>query len=116
LTLFVKYSWPGNVRELRNIIERLIIMSPGQTISVSDVPPPLNRESAARKVTEGKNGAESYLSLPTLKEARSNFEREYLVRKLKENDGNVSKTADMIGVERSNLHRKIKALDIELED
>ena len=115
LALFVKYPWPGNVRELRNIIERLIIMSPGQTIGVSDVPPPLNRTTVTRK-TEGKNGTESYLALPTLKEARSSFEREYLVRKLKENDGNVSKTADAISVERSNLHRKIKALDIELDE
>jgi two-component system nitrogen regulation response regulator NtrX len=116
LALFVKYPWPGNVRELRNIIERLIIMSPGQTISVPDVPPPLNRATAAGKAMEGKSATESYLALPTLKEARANFEREYLVRKLKENDGNVSKTADTIGVERSNLHRKIKALDIELEE
>jgi two-component system nitrogen regulation response regulator NtrX len=115
LALFVKYPWPGNVRELRNIIERLIIMSLGQTISVSDVPPPLSRTSAARKAAEGKSATESYLAFPTLKEARSSFEREYLVRKLKENDGNVSKTADTIGVERSNLHRKIKALDIELD-
>jgi two-component system, NtrC family, nitrogen regulation response regulator NtrX len=116
LALFVKYSWPGNVRELRNIIERLIIMSPGQTISVSDVPPPLNRALASRKASEGKSTSESYLSLPTLKDARASFEREYLVRKLKENDGNVSRTADTIGVERSNLHRKIKALDIELDE
>jgi two-component system nitrogen regulation response regulator NtrX len=116
LALFVKYPWPGNVRELRNSIERLIIMSPGQTISVPDVPPPLNRTTAGGKAMEGKSAAESYLALPTLKEARANFEREYLVRKLKENDGNVSKTADTIGVERSNLHRKIKALDIELDE
>ena len=116
LALFVKYAWPGNVRELRNIIERLIIMSPGQTISVSDVPPPLSRTHASRKTAEGKNTTESYLALPTLKEARTDFEREYLVRKLKENHGNVSKTADTIGVERSNLHRKIKALDIELDE
>jgi two-component system nitrogen regulation response regulator NtrX len=115
LALFVKYPWPGNVRELRNIIERLIIMA-GQTITVADVPPPLSRASVSRKAAEGKSTAESYLTLPTLKEARADFEREYLVRKLKENDGNVSKTADTIGVERSNLHRKIKALDIELED
>jgi two-component system nitrogen regulation response regulator NtrX len=116
LALFVKYPWPGNVRELRNIIERLIIMSPGQTISVSDVPPPLSRTAVSRKAAEGKNTTESYLVLPTLKEAKSNFEREYLLRKLRENDGNVSKTADAIGVERSNLHRKINALDIEMED
>jgi two-component system nitrogen regulation response regulator NtrX len=116
LALFVRHPWPGNVRELRNIIERLIIMSPGPTISVSDVPPPLNRAPASRKAAEGKDTTEAYLALPTLKEARANFEREYLVRKLKENDGNVSKTADAIGAERSNLHRKIKALDIELED
>jgi len=116
LALFVKYPWPGNVRELRNIIERLIIMSPGQSIGVSDVPPPLSRSSVIRKSAEGKSATESYLAFPTLKEARSSFEREYLVRKLKENDGNVSKTADTIGVERSNLHRKIKSLDIELDE
>jgi two-component system nitrogen regulation response regulator NtrX len=116
LALFVKYPWPGNVRELRNIIERLIIMSPGQTITIPDVPLPLNNASVIRKASEGKSVTEAYLSLPTLKEARTDFEREYLVRKLKENDGNVSKTADTIGVERSNLHRKIKALDIELDE
>jgi len=116
LALFVRYPWPGNVRELRNIIERLIIMVPGPTIGVSDVPPPLNRAAAAGKSSEGKGVVETYLALPTLKEARADFDREYLVRKLRENDGNVSKTADAIGVERSNLHRKIKALDIEIED
>jgi two-component system nitrogen regulation response regulator NtrX len=116
LELFVRYPWPGNVRELRNIIERLIIMAPGETIRVPDVPPPLNRAPAARKAAEGKDAAEAFLTIPTLKEARASFEREYLVRKLKENDGNVSKTADAIGAERSNLHRKIKALDIELEE
>jgi two-component system, NtrC family, nitrogen regulation response regulator NtrX len=116
LALFVRYAWPGNVRELRNIIERLLIMAPGPEIRLSDIPPPLSGDQADRKGTEGQVGVVIPDGCATLKEARAAFEREFIVRKLRENNGNVSKTADAINVERSNLHRKIKALGIETED
>ena len=116
LDLFVRYRWPGNVRELRNIIERLIIMAPGPVIRVQDVPPPisspLQEQPAPALFGEGRAGRNHAM----LRDARAAFEREFISRKLRENDGNVSRTADAIGVERSNLHRKIKALGIELED
>jgi two-component system nitrogen regulation response regulator NtrX len=111
LALFVRYAWPGNVRELRNIIERLLIMAPGPVIRLSDIPPPLSSAEAGRKARERIPGG-----IATLKEARAEFEREFITQKLRENNGNVSKTADAINVERSNLHRKIKALGIETEE
>ena len=116
LALFVRYAWPGNVRELRNIIERLLIMAPGPVIRLSDIPPPLSTEQAGQKGREGHAGALMHNRFATLKDARAEFEREFITRKLRENNGNVSKTADAINVERSNLHRKIKALGIETED
>jgi two-component system nitrogen regulation response regulator NtrX len=115
LELFAGYHWPGNVRELRNIIERLIIMVPGPIITARDVPPPVNVVPAEQKSGDGRSVFTLEQQVSTLKEARAAFEREFILQKLKENGGNVSKTADEIGVERSNLHRKIKALEIEIE-
>ncbi len=115
LAMFREYQWPGNVRELRNIIERLIIMIPGPELAARDVPPPislshLDQQRVFFQPARGGNGA-SQLSLKT---ARAEFEREFITQKLRELDGNVSRTADAIGVERSNLHRKIKALGIDI--
>jgi two-component system nitrogen regulation response regulator NtrX len=103
LEMLQKYNWPGNVRELRNLIERLAIMCPSTMISSKDIPPPYNTS----RVDDGK--LESFLSSKTLREARETFERSFIARKLNEFDGNISKTAEAIGVERSNLHKKIKA-------
>ncbi len=115
LELFVRYPWPGNVRELRNFIERLIIMVPGPVLTADDVPPPVRtvREGTSQ---DDERGVLVRTQVSTLKDARMEFEREFITRKLKEFSGNVSRTADAIGVERSNLHRKIKALGIEAED
>ncbi len=115
LDLFVQYAWPGNVRELRNFIERLIIMTPGPTITRHEVPPPVNRIAAEQATENGRQATVPQPDYATLKDARAAFEREFIILKLKEHGGNVSKTADAIGVERSNLHRKIKALGIEAE-
>jgi two-component system nitrogen regulation response regulator NtrX len=115
LDLFVRHQWPGNVRELRNIIERLMIMVPGPALTARDVPPPIARqrqEAAGPGLSHGGSAGHNHA---TLKDARSEFEREFIARKLKEYGGNVSRTADAIGVERSNLHRKIKSLGIEAE-
>jgi two-component system nitrogen regulation response regulator NtrX len=116
LALFVRYPWPGNVRELRNFIERLIIMAPGPVLTARDVPPPVSGAQQPEKLHHdgGRERAGAYAA--TLKDARAEFEREFITRKLREFGGNVSRTADAIGVERSNLHRKIKALGIEAEE
>lgn len=114
IELFLRHPWKGNVRELRNLIERLVIMVPGPIIAAADVPPPVGRLQAERPAAP-RRAAALLLEFKTLKEARAAFEKEFITRKLRENNGNISRTADEIDVERSNLHRKIKALEINTE-
>jgi two-component system nitrogen regulation response regulator NtrX len=97
------YRWPGNVRELRNVIERLMIMVPGDTITLSDL----------GILDSGLPGGavDGATSLP-LHEARERFEREYILRALAAQQGNISRTAEALGVERSNLYRKMRAFGI----
>ena len=103
----LNYSWPGNIRELRNLIERIAILSPDTSDKISNI----IKESL--KTTDINNTlSENSLSIP-LKEARENFEKEYLTTQLKKFNGNISKTADFIGMERSALHRKLKAMGIK---
>jgi two-component system nitrogen regulation response regulator NtrX len=101
-----RYEWPGNVRELRNVIERLMIMVPGDTISAADLgfldPHALKRPEAAA-APAGRL---------TLHEARERFERDLILRTLAQQQGNMSRTAEMLGVERSNLYRKMKSFGI----
>ncbi len=106
---FLSYPWPGNVRELQNLIERLCIMVPQSEIQLSDLPESF-RIAVEAKCTTGTSGAPD---LSRLKEARSEFERSFILGKLEENQWNVTKTAEAIGIERSNLHRKLKALQID---
>lgn len=106
LTLLRRYVWPGNVRELRNVVERLLIMVPGERIEVYDLPF-LENGSVARGDVYAVNGQ----TLP-LGEARDRFERDYILRVLDEQQGNISRTADLLRVERSNLYRKMKAFGI----
>ena len=102
----INYNWPGNVRELRNLIERIAILSPNNDEKISNI----IKESL--KPTDGNTfNVERSLSVP-LKEARENFEKEYLTTQLKKFDGNISKTAKFIGMERSALHRKLKGLGV----
>jgi two-component system nitrogen regulation response regulator NtrX len=101
------YSWPGNIRELRNFIERLIIMTPGHEIGPDDLP------AEFRNVLQKENGQTAYFHCQSLEEARSCFERDYLLRKLEENGWNVSVTAARVGLERTHLHRKMKSLGIK---
>jgi two-component system nitrogen regulation response regulator NtrX len=103
LELLERYNWPGNIRELKNLVERLAIMCPGKVISAKDVPPPYN----TMRTDEERMG--SFLAFDTLKEARETFEKSFIATKLQEFEGNISRTAEAIGVERSNLHKKIKA-------
>ncbi len=107
------YEWPGNIRELRNLVERLLIMVPGPLIEASHVALFLQSRPAAPSGTSS-SAALSAKSYDSLKDARNAFEREYISRKLRENNWNVSRTADDLKIERSHLHRKIKLLNVEL--
>ena len=105
------YNWPGNVRELRNLVERITILSANESKEninkiIEDILNP------SLKSKNGDNILEKSFSSP-LKEAREQFEKEYLINQLKKNHGNISKTADFIGMERSALHRKLKSLGIK---
>lgn len=105
-----KYHWPGNVRELKNMVERLCIMVTGSEIKLADLPEPLSSSmSRFGGVLDTAAGGES----STLKQARNDFEKAFILKKLEECDWNVSKTAEVIGIERSNLHRKLRAYDID---
>lgn len=102
----VKHDWPGNVREIKNFIERIYILTEEETVDVHDLTfAGLNQ----------KEGGAVYADAGSFREARSMFEREYIIKKINENNGNISKTAEAIGLERSYLHRKIKSFGIDLE-
>lgn len=108
-----EYDWPGNVRELRNLIERLMIMVPSETIEASHIGLLLQSRPSVAGGTAAA-GPLAMKNFESLKEARHAFEREYISRKLREHNWNVSRTADDLKIERSHLHRKIKLLNIEL--
>jgi two-component system, NtrC family, nitrogen regulation response regulator NtrX len=101
-----QYPWPGNVRELRNLIERLVIMVPGETITAADL---AFLDGAATRAAA--TPAETAPLIP-LHDARDTFERDYILRALAEQHGNMSRTAEVLGVERSNLYRKMRAFGI----
>lgn len=109
LKLLEKYSWPGNIRELKNFVERLYILTPSDYVDVHD----LKFAGLVEKKDARGTSAEEGVEISTFREARAEFEKEYLVKKIKENGGNISKTAEAIGLERSYLHRKIKSYGIE---
>ncbi len=105
LGYFLAYDWPGNVRELRNMVERLVIMAPGDVIGADDLPAPLRpKDAAASSAGEPRERS--------LKEARDNFERAYILAELRAQDWNMTRTAERLGIERSHLYRKIKAYGI----
>jgi two-component system nitrogen regulation response regulator NtrX len=101
-----QYSWPGNVRELRNVIERLVIMVPGEVIDAADLGF-LDQTGQPRPAQPDEVGDRL-----TLHEARDQFERDLILRTLAGQQGNMSRTADVLGVERSNLYRKMKTFGI----
>lgn len=100
-----QYSWSGNVRELRNFVERIYILTPGDFVEVHDL-----------RFAGLNEGLDPFSSdeIATFREARAQFEKEFLLKKISENRGNISKTAELIGLERSYLHRKIKSYGIEV--
>jgi two-component system nitrogen regulation response regulator NtrX len=105
------YSWPGNIRELKNLIERLVIMTPDQLITLEHLPPAI-RTNLSLCPEEGNTENEP-LAAESYREAKELFEKQYLHQKLEENNWNISKTAELIGLERSNLHRKIKTYGLD---
>ncbi|MCB1170312.1 MAG: sigma-54-dependent Fis family transcriptional regulator [Leptospiraceae bacterium] len=108
LEALTHYPWPGNVRELKNVVERMAILSEGQEITETEV------QLHLRQFPVEGEGAEGPLS-SDLKTARKEFERDYIMRALKQNDKNISQTARFLGLERTHLHRKIKSLKIDLD-
>jgi two-component system nitrogen regulation response regulator NtrX len=109
LSVLMEHNWPGNVRELKNVIERLVIMTPSDVISGSDIP-------LLVKESQNVDGDDSWYAISSYRLAKMNFEKRYLARKLREYEGNVSRTAEAIGLERSNLHRKIKSYGLEVKN
>ncbi len=101
----VNHPWPGNVRELRNVIERISIMVPKKMIDFPDI---------VKHLETGQGGGIS-AEASTLKRARERFEKEFIIQALKRNDRNVSLTSRELGIERTNLHRKIKQYDIDVD-
>jgi two-component system nitrogen regulation response regulator NtrX len=104
LAYFLAYDWPGNVRELRNMVERLAIMSPRDTIGPEDLPPPLRPRDVGEIAAAARPRS--------LREARDNFEKAFILAELRVHDWNMTRTADRLGIERSHLYRKLKAYGI----
>jgi len=103
----MRYSWPGNVRELRNVIERIVIMNPTATrFDRKHLPPLVYRDGGRRSGSE----------FMTLHQARAAYERDYILKKLDDNHGNISRTAEVLGLERSHLYRKMKTLGIAVKE
>jgi two-component system nitrogen regulation response regulator NtrX len=102
-----EYNWPGNVRELQNLIERLVLMTPGETIDVADLPPQVVSPERDRWLRGGTSD--------TLVQARAVFEREWLLERLARFGWNISRTADAVGLARESLSRKLKSLKIDVD-
>jgi two-component system nitrogen regulation response regulator NtrX len=99
--VLAQHHWPGNVRELKNLIERIVILNPQVRVDARHIP------LAARRQPERAAGR-----FGSLQEVREAAEREYILKKLEETNGNMTRTAELLGLERSNLYRKMKALGI----
>ncbi|MFH0809766.1 MAG: sigma-54 dependent transcriptional regulator [Pseudomonadota bacterium] len=98
------HEWPGNVRELKNLVERLVILTPHEVVGLEDLPQRIRAAVPGTPPPPAGGG---------MREARVRFEREFILSKLAEHGGNISQTAEAIGLERSHLHKKMKALGIE---
>ena len=108
IELLMRYSWPGNVRELRNVIERIVIMNPTTTRFDRKHLPPLVYRDGNRRASRSE--------FSTLHQARDAYECDYILKKLDENHGNVTRTSEVLGLERSHLYRKMKTLGITTKE
>lgn len=117
IDMLVAYDWPGNVRELRNAVERSLVLSRGEEITVNDLPEEVLEgkalTGAAAGKTESGDGENAYLAESDFREARRQFEIVYLKRKLEEHRWNVSKTAAVVGLHRQSLQEKLRELGIQ---
>lgn len=104
--LLLEHSWPGNVRELRNLMERIAILHPGAEVAAKHIPLDRTRRSDGHM--------DRFVG--SLQEVRTRIEREYILKKLEETSGNVTKTAELLGLERSNLYRKMRSLGIATKE
>lgn len=104
LELLCSYHWPGNVRELKNLMERIAIMEGNEVITREDLPAPYHVKSSLSR----ESAADRLLSMQNMREAKICFEKEFILRKLEENDHDIGETAKLIGVKRSYLHKKLK--------
>ncbi len=107
----MQHSWPGNVRELRNFVERMAIMCPTDIIGAEDISLFLNPTMTHPAATDRPEALLPY-EIQNFKQAKRSFEKAYLQHKLNENNGNISQTAEQVGMERSHLHKKLKTLEI----
>ena len=113
IALLQTYEWPGNVRQLKNVIEWLLIMHVNKedfTIKINDLPPEISKEHSNKNTNVPNN-----LNL-RLKDARKLFEKDYIESQLLRFKGNIARTSNFIGMDRSALHRKIKELGIEINN
>ncbi|MGB5486806.1 MAG: sigma-54 dependent transcriptional regulator [Lysobacterales bacterium] len=109
------HSWPGNVRELRNLVQRLLVLGHEGEVSVQEVEDALNQSVASMDTANSGHGSpygDSLFDLP-LREAREQFERDYLIYQLKKAGGSVGKLSDSVGMERTHLYRKLRSLGID---
>ncbi len=106
ISILSNHFWPGNIRELKNIIERLCILTVGETITGKD----------AKEALKGFGKAEEIFEQGDLKKAKDEFERQYILKTLQLNEGNVNKASKILGVERTHLYRKIKTLNISIDN
>jgi two-component system nitrogen regulation response regulator NtrX len=106
LERMLAYPWPGNVRELQNVVERLVLMTASERIEVSALP---------QQIASAELGKRPSMQSDKLSDARALFEREFLTEKLRENGGNISRTAEVIGLKRESLSRKLRSLGIDVE-
>jgi two-component system nitrogen regulation response regulator NtrX len=102
-----EYAWPGNVRELRNLMERIVIMNPQTRIDARHIPLDRGRRAAFDRPVD---------HFGSLQEVREAAERDYILKKLEEAKGNVTRAAELVGLERSHLYRKMKSLGIALKE
>jgi two-component system nitrogen regulation response regulator NtrX len=115
LALLMEHDWHGNVRELKNIMERLVILTPAGEITAKDIPSLSIKTEQKNIISKNGNIAFDLIS-DSLKDAKLDFEKQFILKKLEENEGNITKTAEAIGLERSNLHKKLKSMKLGLKE